>query len=79
MTPREIAGAITGVFDDGGLCTPNSKMGVSRQIAQAIDEVIRETQEKCARIAEGSAGGWNNTAYGESVAKRIADAIRKAR
>lgn len=52
MTPEEAAVAITGVKDDGGICTPNSGMGRSRQIAQAIREAILVERERCARIAE---------------------------
>jgi hypothetical protein len=51
MTPEEIAELITGVKDDGGICTPNSPMGRSRQITQAIHEAIMaERREAHAKI-----------------------------
>lgn len=52
MTPQEVAESITGAKDVGGICTPNSPMGRSRQIAQAIQEAVDAERERCAKIAE---------------------------
>ncbi len=71
MTPKEIACAITGVFDDGGICTPNSGMGRSRQIAQAITDVVRETREECAKFSESLGKDLGEPAVGAYIAKGI--------
>lgn len=82
MTPEEAAAAITGVMDDGGICTPNSGMGRSRQIAQAIREAVLAERERCAVVADemrrkyGSPTGdaYSNGMWDQGV--RIAQQIR---
>lgn len=45
-------------------------------VAAEIAAAVAAERERCALIAEGAAGGWNNTPSGRSVASRIAAAIR---